>query len=320
MDLDVLLPFHKIDNYFQQAIDSLSSTKGVSFNTILIDDRVDKSQEINTFVADLKSFDIVKTTGGTGYGNALKLGTSCITKDYIALFNSDDLIDPLRFKKQLKELSEVELCISKISRIKDNNSKSSSIMGEIGSKLYDPIFLLLGAYGADASWSMRTEWWKSNVFFDNQDYLDWRIALKSFKETTISYIPEPLYFYRKHEEQVTKNRSSVSNNDLENTHLLWNILGKSYGLPDFSFEIFCIFACPWRNTSNYTLIQIQEFLEQIDKNEFINNSSIAPYFKKLIKRRLILLTRSNSNVFDKYWLAKKGFSEAYPLLMDIIRS
>ena len=59
MDLDVLLPFHKIDIYFQQAIDSLSSTKGVSFNTILIDDRLDKSQDINTLATKLKSFDIV---------------------------------------------------------------------------------------------------------------------------------------------------------------------------------------------------------------------------------------------------------------------
>ena len=320
MDLDVLLPFHKIDIYFQQAIDSLSSTKGVSFNTILIDDRLDKSQDINTLATKLKSFDIVETTGGTGYANALRLGTSYITQDFVALFNSDDLIDPSRFKKQIKELDKAELCISKISRIKHDNSKSYSMIGEMGSKHYDPIFLLLGAYGADASWSMRTEWWKRNAFFDNQDYLDWRIALKSFKETTISYIPEPLYFYRKHEGQVTKNRSSVDTNDLENTFLLWNALAKSYGLPDFPFEIFCIFACPWKNPSGYNTLQIQEFLELIDKNEFLNNSRIAPYFNKLIKRRLIMLIRSESSILDKYWLVKKGLSEVYPLFVDIIRS
>jgi hypothetical protein len=319
MDLDVLLPFHKIDIYFQHAIDSLASTKGVSFNTILIDDRVDKSQDINTLVADLKSFEIVKTTGGTGYANALKLGTSCITKDYVALFNSDDLIDPTRFKKQVKELDKVELCISKISRIKRDNSNSSSIIGEIKSKQYDPVFLLLGAYGADASWCMRTEWWKRNAFFDNQDYLDWRIALKSFKKTTISYIPEPLYFYRKHKDQVTKNRLS-DNNDLENTYTLWNVLAKSYGLSNFSFEIFCIFAAPWKNSSSYKILQIQEFLEKIDNNELIQNSSVAPYFKKLIKRRLILLMRNNGNILNKFWLLKEGLSEVYPLLTDVVRA
>ena len=320
MDLDVLLPFHRIDKYFKQAIDSLSSTKGVSFNTILIDDRLDKSQDINTVITRLKSFDIVETTGGTGYANALRLGTSYITQDFVALFNSDDLIDPSRFKKQIKELDKAELCISKISRIKHDNSKSYSMIGEMGSKHYDPIFLLLGAYGADASWSMRTEWWKRNAFFDNQDYLDWRIALKSFRETTISYIPEPLYFYRKHGDQVTKNRSSVDTNDLENTHLLWNALAKSYGLPDFPFDIFCIFACPWKNPSSYNTLQIQEFLELMNKNEFLNNSRIAPYFNKLIKRRLILLIRSEGSIVDKYWLVKKGLSEVYPLLADIIRS
>ena len=319
MDLDVLLPFHRIDKYFEQAIDSLSATRGLTFNTILIDDRLDKSQEIHSLVKRLKSFDIVRTDGGTGYSNALQQGTTHIKEDCVALFNSDDLIDPSRFQRQIKELDTAELCISKISRIKSNNLNSTSISGAIESKYYDPIYLLLGAYGADASWCMRTEWWHQNAFFDNQDYLDWRIALKSFRKTTISYIPEVLYFYRNHNNQFTKNRV-YNNSDLENTHMLWNVLAKSYGLPNFSFGLFSVVATPWRNNPSTNISEIKYFLEHVEQIQLINNSNIAPCLKKLIKRRLLLLARNSMNFFDKYWLVKQGISELYPLTLDVLKS
>jgi hypothetical protein len=319
MDLDVLLPFHRIDKYFEQAIDSLSATRGISFNTILIDDRLDKSQEVYSLVKSLKSFDIVRTDGGTGYSNALQQGTTYINEDCVALFNSDDLIDPSRFQRQIKELDIAELCISKMSRIKANNLNSTSISGAIESKHYDPIYLLLGAYGADASWCMRTEWWHQNAFFDDQDFLDWRIALTSFRKTTISYIPEVLYFYRKHNDQFTKNRIN-NNKDIENTYILWNMLAKSYGLPDFSFGLFSVFATPWRNNSSSNISEIKYFLDHVEQLQLINNSNIAPSFKKLIKRRLMLLARSNVNFFDKYWLFKQGRSELYPLILDVLKS
>ena len=128
-----------------------------------------------------------------------------------------------------------------------------------------------------------------------------------------------LYFYRKHNNQFTKNRV-YNNSDLENTHMLWNVLAKSYGLPNFSFGLFSVVATPWRNNPSTNISEIKYFLEHVEQIQLINNSNIAPCFKKLIKRRLLLLARNSMNFFDKYWLVKQGISELYPLTLDVLKS
>jgi hypothetical protein len=317
MDLDVLLPFHRFDDYLKQAIDSLAATKGVSFKTILIDDRIDKSRDINSLTYGLQSFEIISTNGGTGYGNALKIGSKHITANSVALFNSDDLIRPSRFKQQILELEKSELCITNISRIQWNNSKRSSITGGMKSKYYDPAYLLLGAYGADASWCMRTEWWQQHAFFDDQPCLDWRIALSTFSNTNISYIPEPLYFYRKHKYQLTHNKM-MSKESLQPTFDLWNKLAKNYGLQTFSYDIFSIFAVPWNKTLNTQIVDIDVFIKEIMEYIEDKNYNLSNDFDRLLKRRLILAIRKDISFFDKLFLIKSGYTAILPIIKDML--
>jgi glycosyltransferase involved in cell wall biosynthesis len=317
MDLDILMPFHRFDDYLKQAIESLSTTKGVSFRTILIDDRIDKTQDIYSLATNLQNFEIVSTTGGTGYSNALNLGTSYITADCVALFNSDDLIDPTRFQKQIVELSRAEICITDITRIKWNNSKSSSVTGGIKSKYYDPAYLLLGAYGANASWCMRSTWWERNAFFDDELCLDWRIALNAFDKSDISYIAEPLYFYRKHKNQLT-NDKIICKKNLEPVFELWNKLAINYGLQTLSYDIFSVFAVPWNKTNNLKIIDIENFIMQV--MEYVSNTNINLLndYEKLIKRRLILAIQQDIGLFNKLKLAKSGYTAIYSIFKDIL--
>jgi hypothetical protein len=319
MDLDVLMPFHRFDDYLKQAIDSLSATKGVTFNTILIDDRIDKTQDISKLVSNLKKFEIVSTTGGTGYSNALKLGTSCITADCVALFNSDDLIDPTRLQKQIIKLNTAEISITDIVRINWNNSKSRSVTGAIKSNYYDPAFLLLGAYGANASWCMRRAWWEENAFFDDQPCLDWRIALNAFGKSEISYIAEPLYLYRKHKKQITNNKV-LSRESLKPVFELWNKLLETYGIKPLSYDIFSIFAVPWNKTSNLEIIETNNFVSQIIEHISFTNSNILKDYDKLIKRRLLLAIRQDIGTLDRLKLAKSGHTALFPMLKDVIIS
>lgn len=319
MDLDVLLPFHRFDDYLKQAINSLAATRGVSFKTILVDDRIDRSRDIRSLTDGLQSFEIVSTNGGTGYANALKIGTTHITANCVALFNSDDLIEPSRFEKQIVELERSELCITNISRIRWNNSKRSSITGGIKSKYYDPAYLLLGAYGADASWCMRTEWWQQNAFFDDQPCLDWRIALSTFSKTNISYISEPLYFYRKHKYQVTNNKI-MSKESLMPTFDLWNKLAKNYGLQTYSYDLFSIFAVPWNKTLTTQIVDIDVFIKDIMEYIGDKNNNLSNDFDRLLKRRLILAMRKDISFYDKLFLIKSGRKAIFPILKDMLLS
>ena len=145
MNLDVVLPFHRVDKYFESAILSLAQSKRVTFRTILIDDRVDKSKNLVNLFNNLKSFVVIQTPGGIGYGKSLEYGSRLVEADVIALFNSDDLISPDRLARQYDQLNNHEISIVNMARINEKGRRNKSIMGEISSTAYNPIFLSLGA-------------------------------------------------------------------------------------------------------------------------------------------------------------------------------
>jgi glycosyltransferase involved in cell wall biosynthesis len=317
MDLDVLVPFHRVDNFFREAISSLGECRGVNFRTILIDDRKDRSQGIMELLQNLKFFEIVKTNGGEGYGAALKVGTSATTADAVALFNSDDLVRPDRFKIQLKALETHELSVSNIGRIDAKGNQTTSLAGRIFTTEYDPIFLLFGAYGANATWCMRKDWWTSNAFFDSKECLDWRIALKAFPNSQICYSPEPLYLYRKHSSQVTSNKL-VESNLMDVVYTAWNQFNFSAGMPLASRSIFDFVATPWLHGSLLDLVELDNWSHQLNSILSFKTAEIRKNLKYLLNRRQLFALRQELPVFTKLKLAFRGSPAAIGLLKDFL--
>jgi glycosyltransferase involved in cell wall biosynthesis len=155
MNLDVILPFHRADKYFESSIMSLAQTKSVSFRTILIDDRPNKSEVLVSLFKNLKSYVVAETPGGVGYGKSLEYGSKIVESDAVALFNSDDLISPDRLSRQYDQLNSHDLSVTNIARINAQGKPIKSLTGEINSTNYDPIYLTLGSYGANATWCVR---------------------------------------------------------------------------------------------------------------------------------------------------------------------
>jgi glycosyltransferase involved in cell wall biosynthesis len=317
MDLDVLLPFHRVDNYFVEAVNSLSRSEGVSFNVILIDDRTDKSLDIFQLLAPIKNKMLVETEGGKGYGAALEIGTKYLTSDAVALFNSDDLVSPLRFKKQLANLGSSNLNFTKMQRISSQNSKVTSLSGQMNSKIYNPVYLLLGAYGANASWCMRTEWWEKNSFFDDKEMLDWRIALNCFQRSNISYLPESLYFYRKHSRQVTATKSHTQSS-LIPLFECWNRFAVSLGINFLSYDIFLALALPWLSGANVHFGETNIAAQQILNVAYDLDNEIGQDIKSLIKRRFIFSLKSKASISDKVKFAFAGSPQVINIARDFV--
>ena len=114
--VDVLLPFHKANEHFYSALKSLELSSYKNFNVILIDDCIQDCR--SSIMKKLENYELrflyVRTKGNAGYGLALKLGTSKINSKYVALMNSDDLIHPERFVKQIEAIKSRDLCFTKI--------------------------------------------------------------------------------------------------------------------------------------------------------------------------------------------------------------
>ncbi len=317
MDLDILLPFHRADRFLSEAIQSINLVEKLNPRVILIDDRIDKSDQLLPLFRTLKNFEIVTTQGGRGYGQALKVGSQLISSDVVALFNSDDVVHPLRFSKQIAELDNFELCLTKMERLTRNNRKAVALTGSIKSDAYDPIYLLLGSYGADATWCMRSEWWIKNSFFDGEECLDWRIALHSFKNSSIKYLNETLYFYRKHALQVTATR--VNNfQAMIPVYESWEVFARYLGVTALSYDVFSILGTPWSRNSSIDLPKMLKAIEQISDVAKRLDSRVAQNVSHLIQRRCIFALRHHSTIFEKLKLIQVGSPQIFEIGKDIM--
>ena len=316
MDLDVLLPFHRVDRYFEEALLSVSASEKISLRVVLIDDRTDKSQDIQEKLSSLENFEIVETNGGEGYGKALAIGSKLLISDAVAIMNSDDLVSPNRFWLQLKELDDKQLSITGLQKIDSSGKPKKSITGELSTSIYDPLYLTLGAYGANASWCMQTSWWRNNSFFDADDFLDWRIALKSFRGTKIGFISEKLYFYRQHKSQFTANRI-MDQLQISTIYEEWKDFCNVSGIGGYSVDFFSLIALPWVKGQEFSILELSEFMERTQRYLCEKNPTLAKDFRQLIKKRLLLGLRGNISLRKKSKLLGVGFSEMPSLIQDI---
>jgi len=315
MDIDVLLPFHRIDSFFICSLESLSLSEKVKLNVILIDDTPNQNSDLSFLKNYLNDYLIIKTGGKKGYGKALELGSQFINSDILALFNSDDLVSKNRFYIQSQSLEECELSITQLKKINQSGKSIYSLTGELKTLNYDPIFLLLGSYGANASWVMRKDWWFANSFFDDKECLDWRIALKSFSTTKISYISEPLYYYRKHSNQVTQNYA-FGINDLDPVYLLWRELCIEYGIKTSTIDLFGIIAAPWVAINEVNFKEFILLAEEIVSASLLLPLDVQKKIKELIKRRFALAILNNTKLKDKLRLMVKCDVTLFSLLFE----
>ena len=320
MDLDILLPIHRIDNYLRLALTSINNSKGISFRLIVIDDRFDKSEKLYPLVKKFDNLEIIETAGNMGYGFALEAGSSAVESTAVALANSDDLIDELKYFKQMNLLDKNDIVLTNIRRITKAGKPSTSLSGSIKCDEYSPSFLLLGSYGADASWCMTKAWWKNHSFFDGKDFLDWRIAMRSFSKSKIGFINEDLYFYRRHPMQISIKNRKVNSFD---TSIFsdWEKFARILGMEKISIEMFNFFAIPWAKNTSINFEDVIEFtssLRNISRNQSIG---IQKQIDRLIQRRFLLqLGNSNLSYPERLRIIADNSGGIKSLMLDLVKN
>ena len=233
VELSVLLPFHTADEYLNLAVESCLRTTGCRVEILLIDTR--NANEPGLVFENQTSHNLRTVHApNADYYSALKIGLKASNSPYLALMNSDDLIASNRFKFQLEKLkcSGADLCITEMQKFSKDSSKGlPSILGNITVNKYSPELLLLGSYGANATWLFRREWAITNdIFLNCGDNSDWKSALRYFPHTKITHLNEDLYFYRLHKLQTTKKTIS----DYGELQVALSELNQQLGLPFLS--------------------------------------------------------------------------------------
>ena len=156
---------------------------------------------------------------------------------------------------------------------------------------YDPRYLLLGAYGADATWCTSSEWWKSEVHFDDEPIWDWRVALDVFPTATVAVVGQPLYSYRRHARQTTAPQNVSSTFEVIASR--WERLAEGYFLPKLSSEDASVMSMPWLRDPQKSS---PEMLESWSRAllDSVSDSSVRHDLAMILKRRFALAATSPS--------------------------
>jgi len=297
MKLEVLLPFHRCDDYFFESTSSLFHSNFRDFEILLIDDRRDTMFcDRLAKLIDTKNVSYYRSLE-RGYGSSLNLGIANANSEYLALMNSDDLIHPDRFKFQISEF-DIKKCDVVTTRIQKfyKNKLLPQLSGSFHSPIFYPEQLLFGSYSANASCMFRTEWLVGKEKFSNIDMADYLFALRNYKDADIRFLDEALYYYRQHAFQATAQPRVVSTDLFE----AWNMLSQDLLFPSASKEVTTCLSLPsirtkWSGNLQIELVDwIQCFFDKMSQDSARLNIRQKEY-SQVIFRRLLSLYRHNKS-------------------------
>lgn len=111
--VSVVMPFHRIDPYLFEAIESIRASQGVSLDYILVADLpvVDQVESLRSKYASDKRIRFA-VNSGIGVVAARNTGLSLARHDYVAVMDSDDISAIDRLRKQSEFLARNPSCVA----------------------------------------------------------------------------------------------------------------------------------------------------------------------------------------------------------------
>jgi glycosyltransferase involved in cell wall biosynthesis len=315
MRVDVVLPFHRDDHYLWEAVESVLNSRNLDVRLIMMDDRSERDKPLHIpekFCLPEVDLEIYETES-RGYGNALNQSKKYLESEFIALMNSDDLVSPDRLSIQIEKLreSQADLTICGIQKF-DRRGTLPSFTGEIDPDHYDYRTLLLGSYGADASWLLRSSVFLTINFNSYELGSDWCAALSKFSHLRVTGVKDKLYFYRIHPAQVTTMQSN-SLSEINPIFDEWIKVNAELNLPSVSKEAFIQIAMPWLNvrTNNSISIEVENWFKKYQN--LFKGSRQFKVVRRLIERRRTILEYKRKH-FTLYFMPTK-----FKMMVEVTR-
>lgn len=205
------------------AIDSVHHSSSVSTRIIAVND---SGLDILKEQINLNPDDLLVRSERRGYLGAMDAGVKAATSPFVGFLDSDDIIHPSKIAIQLEEmlLNDRDLVACKIVKFSKEPSEfvDFHVLGNLPTFLNPSEKLIFGAYGADSSILIRRDvlqkTWSSHAKYPSH-LADYGWLLENIQEMNVGYIPEPLYFYRSHSLQMSRNSDLA--NEWKHLHKLW---------------------------------------------------------------------------------------------------
>lgn len=202
--ISIIVPVYNVEEYIEQALDSLINQTYKNIEIIIIDDgSTDNSAIICEKYAEEDKRIVVIHTANNGVAIARNLGINLAKGEYIGFVDPDDYINLDMFEKLYGALKECKADIACCRR------KNFGIENSVGGYYFSHEKKILSKkqmmmiYAQSMDWSICNKLYKSNIiksYFFPENIKFGEDFFTVFKWISLSdkivYLQEPLYFYR----------------------------------------------------------------------------------------------------------------------------
>jgi hypothetical protein len=177
---------------------------------------------------------------------------------------------------------------------------------------FTKLWLLFGAYGADGTIFMTSDFYRNKYVLDPIDsYSDWSLGLTKYPNK-IAYVPEDSVFYRQHDGQTTRK----SRNDFlqSGVYKAWSKIYQDFFNSTPPVESFMIIGAPWFRTkiTPADIMQSKNFVLQIMerfRSENFTSVEVASLESVVIRRYIF---RANIRNIPSIILVISGLKIKHP--------
>lgn len=208
--VSVILTLHDISfQYLKECLNTLDSQTFKWFKIIVVDDASSYSYD---FLKQRKNVIFVKNPQNLGVSKSVNIAFDLVDTKYCVRLGSDDIFDSKLLEKEVKYLEENPNSIAVCTDIQQFGTKKNKIIRPDDwnvsewLKTITPESLHKRDFGYAGGMMFRSHVLKSlrlDTRFNMCEDLDFHIGLAKLGE--VGVIHEPLYFYRKHQSQITSN-------------------------------------------------------------------------------------------------------------------
>lgn len=207
----VLLPVYNGALFLEDTIKSVLNQTYLDFDFLILDDvSTDNSADIIQSFDDERIIYHLNDTNMGSVGNPMH-GMSLCHTEYIARIDQDDLWDSTKLAKQVRimdENPEIGICGTSIQLFGD---KTGVKIFPLTNEPLKVSFLFFCAMSHPSVCFRRSFLKKTNISYDVKYKLadDYKMWIDAIQLTQIYNIPEPLTFYRQHENQICSEKNRI---------------------------------------------------------------------------------------------------------------
>lgn len=215
--VSVVIPTYNQEQFLADAIDSVIAQTYKHCEIIVIDDG--STDGTHTLLKKYSEILVVEQEN-MGLSAARNAGIACVTGDYIALLDSDDLMQPDRIKTQLQQLQEnpaIDVLYTAITVIDEKGDRLNTIRREVVPvDQFLPLEFFRNLVPSPSTILAKSKVFQKEPFneaFRIGEDLEW--IIRTAHRHTFHYLDAPLTLYRRHQKNISENLEELRKVELQ---------------------------------------------------------------------------------------------------------